>query len=221
VIRFTRVCKRYGSTAALEDIDWEVEAGERVVVLGHSGAGKTTLLRLLSMETPPTSGSVQVGSYLSGKLSGSKKRLLRRSLGIIFEDVRLLPDRTVHDNLALVLNVAGDWDHKQVDKRVCAALDEVGAEEQAALYPAELSAGERQRVAVARALVREPLLLIADEPTGNLELESAFKVLDALKSANQRGVTVVLSTNDPARCERFDGRVTRLAAGRIPEAGNG
>jgi cell division transport system ATP-binding protein len=221
VIRFTRVCKRYGSTAALEDIDWEVEAGERVAVLGHSGAGKTTLLRLLSMEIPPTSGNVQVGSYLSGKLSGSKRRLLRRSLGVVFEDVRLLPDRSVRDNLALVLQTAGIWERKQIDKRIGAALEEVGASDQAGLTPVELSAGERQRVAVARALVREPLLLIADEPTGNLELDSAYRVLDALKRANERGVTVVLSTNDPARCERLGGRVTRLAEGRIPETGNG
>jgi cell division transport system ATP-binding protein len=218
VIRFTGVSKRYGSTAALEDIDWEVEAGERVVVLGHSGAGKTTLLRLLSMEIPPTAGAVQVGSYLSGKLSRSKRILLRRSLGIVFEDVRLLPDRTVYDNLALVLNVTGTWERKQVDPRVRAALEKVGAEEHLQLRPAELSAGERQRVAVARALVREPLLLIADEPTGNLDPKAADLVLDALKGANKSGVTVVLSTNDEAQCQRFGGRVRRLVDGRMREA---
>jgi len=218
VIRFTRVGKRFGAKAALEDIDWEVEAGERVAVLGHSGAGKTTLLRLLAMELAPSTGSVEVGSFRSGQLNASSRNLLRRTLGIVFEDIRLLPDRSIRENLALVLQINGIWDQKQIDKKVVEALEVVGAGECMRLLPNQLSAGERQRVAVARALIREPLLLIADEPTGNLDPPAAEKVLGAIMAANDRGTTVVLSTNDKAQCDRFGGRLLRLAQGRIPSS---
>ena len=218
MIRFDRVCKRYGSNQALDEVTWEVEAGERVVVLGHSGAGKTTLLRLLAMETVPSTGTVQVGSFHSNKLSASKRKFFRRTLGVIFEEANLLPDRTVYDNLAISLYICGIWDRKEVDSRVRRALDEIGAGGRVRQRPHELSAGERQRVSVARALVREPSLIIADEPTGNLDPPAADQVLATLRKANERGVTVVLSTNDESQCERFDGRVTRLVDGRIPLA---
>ena len=215
MIRFDRVCKRYGQTVALEDIDWQVEAGERVVILGHSGAGKTTLLRLLACETTPTSGTLQVGSFVTGKIPSAKRILLRRSLGIVFEDLRLLPDRTIFENLALTLHVSGTWDQKQVENRVRRALEEVGAGGRIHQRPPELSAGEKQRVAVARALVRDPSLVIADEPLGKLDPPAADQVLAALKKANERGVTVILTTNDEAQGQRFGGRVLRLVDGRV------
>lgn len=218
MIRFDRVSKRYGQTVALEDVDWRVEAGERVVILGHSGAGKTTLLRLLSCETTPTSGVIQVGSFVTSKISSGKRLLLRRSLGIVFEDARLLPDRTVFENLALTLYVGGTWDNKQIENRVRRSLEEVGAGGRIHQRPPELSAGERQRVAVARALVRDPSLVIADEPLGNLDPPAAEQVLAALKKANDRGVTVVLTTNDETQAQRFGGRSLRLVDGRVPLA---
>jgi cell division transport system ATP-binding protein len=168
------------------------------------------------MELTPTVGSVEVGSFRSGQLNASRRNVLRRTLGIVFEDIRLLPDRSIRDNLALILQINGVWDRKQIDEKVGEVLEAVGAGECMRLPPSQLSAGERQRVAVARALIREPLLLIADEPTGNLDPPAAELVLGAIMAANERGATVVLSTNDEAQCERFGGRILRLAQGRIP-----
>ena len=218
MIRFQRVTKRYGNTVALEDIDWEVEAGERVVLLGPSGAGKTTLLRLASMEIAPSSGAVLVGSYASGSLTGARRALLRRTLGIVFEEARLLPDRTVAENVAIALHVTGQWDAPPLREKVRAALEEVGAAERASSLAEGLSAGERQRVALARALVREPLLLLADDPAGRLDTAGAEHLLNCLRRANERGTTVVLATNDERTASAFGGRVTRLVAGRIPLA---
>ncbi len=218
MIRFQRVTKRFGATAALEEVDWEVTPGERVVVLGASGAGKTTLLRLASMETAPTAGSVQVGSYVSDSMNGSRRALLRRTLGIVFEDARLLPDRTAAENVAIALHVAGVWDAVKVRERVTRALEEVGAGDRAHAPASRLSAGERQRVALARALVREPLLLLADDPAGRLDRDSADRLLDCLRRANERGATVVLATHDERVAQSFGGRVTRLVSGRIPVA---
>jgi cell division transport system ATP-binding protein len=218
LIRFQRVTKRYGDTVALEDIDWEVQAGERVVLLGASGAGKTTLLRLASMEIAPSSGAVIVGSYASGSLNGAKRALMRRTLGIVFEEARLLPDRTVSENVAIALHVTGKWDAPPVREKVRAALEEVGVAERAYSQADRLSAGERQRVALARALVREPLLLLADDPAGRLDATGAEHLLNCLRRANERGATVVLATNDERTAHAFGGRVTRLVGGRIPLA---
>jgi cell division transport system ATP-binding protein len=217
VIRFTRVSKRFGSTLALEEIDWEVAAGERVAVLGASGAGKTTLLRLITMEILPTTGTVHVGDFVSARTKRARRQLLRRSLGIVFEDIRLLPDRSVLENLVLALNVRGLWERKRVEARAVSALGEVGMETRVAAFPGELSAGERQRVAVARALVGEPLLIVADEPTRHLGPRLAERLLTVMLSAHARGATLVLATNDEWVARTLGGRVTRLTEGRLQE----
>lgn len=218
MIRFQRVTKRYGQTVALDDVDWEVAAGERVVVLGESGAGKTTLLRLASMEIFPSSGVVSVGSYVSGEMTARKMALLRRTLGIVFEDARLLPDRTVADNVAIALHVTGQWDGQRVREKVRYALEEVGVADRAGAAAGRISAGERQRVALARALVRDPVLLLADDPAGRLDRAAAERMLDCLRRFSERGAAVVLATHDEVTAQSFGGRVTRLERGRLTPA---
>jgi cell division transport system ATP-binding protein len=215
VIRFSGVSRRFGATWALRDVDWEVAASERVAVLGPSGCGKTTLLRLITMEIPPTSGMVEVGDFVSGRTSSARRAVLRRTLGIVFEDVRLLPDRSVFDNLALALNIRGVWDRKQIGMRIGEMLEEVGLRARAGAFPGELSAGEKGRVSVARALVGEPLLIVADDPARHLGPKHAALLIEVLKRAHGRGATLVLATNDEAVAQAVGGRITRLAEGRV------
>jgi len=215
VIRFAGVSKRFGSKEALTGVTWEVPAGERVVVLGASGSGKTTLLRLITMELLPTEGVVEVGDFSSQRMSGGKRIRLRRSLGIVFEDLRLIPDRNVTDNVALALLTRGEWDGKRVAERVKDALGQVGVVERGHDPPAALSSGERQRVAVARALVAQPAIVVADEPTRHLGGEPGDVILEALLQAHARGATVVLATNDDGVARGFGGKVFRLAGGRL------
>jgi cell division transport system ATP-binding protein len=215
VIRFAGVSKRFGSKEALTGVTWEIPAGERVVVLGESGSGKTTLLRLITMELLPTEGVVEVGDFSSQRMSGGKRIRLRRSLGIVFEDLRLIPDRNVADNVALALLTRGEWDGKRVAERVREALAQVGVAERGHDPPAALSSGERQRVAVARALVAQPAIVVADEPTRHLGGEPGDVVLEALLHAHARGATVVLATNDEGVARGFGGKIVRLAGGRL------
>ena len=215
MIRFAGVSKRFGSKEALTGVTWEVPAGERVVVLGASGSGKTTLLRLITMELLPTEGVVEVGDFSSQRMSGGKRIRLRRSLGIVFEDLRLIPDRNVTDNVALALLTRGEWDGKRVAERVKDALGQVGVVERGHDPPAALSSGERQRVAVARALVAQPAIVVADEPTRHLGGEPGDVILEALLQAHARGATVVLATNDDGVARGFGGKVFRLAGGRL------
>jgi len=175
-------------------------------------------LRLITMEIPPTSGMVEVGDFVSGRTGSARRALLRRTLGIVFEDVRLLPDRSVFDNLALALSIRGVWDRKKIAMRIGEMLEEVGMRARADAFPGELSAGEKSRVSVARALVGEPLLIVADDPTRHLGPKHATLLLEVLKRAHGRGATLVLATNDEAVARAVDGRVTRLAEGRVAEA---
>ena len=220
MIRFAGVSKRFGSKEVLAGVSWEVPAGERVVVLGSSGSGKTTLLRLITMELLPTEGVVQVGDFSSQRMSGGKRIRLRRSLGIVFEDLRLIPDRDVNQNVALALQTRGEWDGKRVAERVREALRRVGLAERGHDPPAALSSGERQRVAVARALVARPAIVVADEPTRHLGAEPVDLILDALRETHAEGATVVLATNDEGVARAFGGKIYRLVAGRLESAGS-
>src|SRR5262245_54077926 len=163
MITFEQVSKRYGGRMVLEDVSWHMDEGECVVFLGDTGSGKTTLLRLITHEIRPTTGSVIVGTFQSGRLRRSHRALLRRTLGIIYEDFRLLNDRTVFENVALPVRIAGRFADDEVIPRVLFALEEVGMHLKQEAYPAELSAGERQRVAIARAVVNRPAAILADE----------------------------------------------------------
>lgn len=217
MISFEHVTKRYGERLALDDVTWRMNEGELVCVLGHSAAGKTTLLRLITHETQPTSGSVTVGTF-RGRLSRGHRALLRRKLGIVYEDFRLLPDRSVFENVSLAVRIDGHFQDSTVIPRTLQALQEVGLQDKQALLPSELSYGERQRCAIARAIVNRPALLLADEPTGALEPRSAGEVLALLRRVHREGAALLVGTTRPDVAEAIGGRLLLLAEGRLREA---
>jgi cell division transport system ATP-binding protein len=195
-----------------------MDEGECVVVLGQSAAGKTTLLRLITHETQPTSGEVTVGTFRGGRLTRSHRALLRRTIGVIYEDFRLLSDRTVFENVALALHIAGQHLDVEVTPKVRRALDEVGLDAQRDLLPAELSFGERQRCAIARAIVTRPALILADEPTGALEPKSAAEVLSLLLRVHREGAALLLGTTRAEVANVIGGRRYVLEDGHMREA---
>ena len=221
MISFEHVTKRYGERLALDDVTWRMEEGECAVVLGHSAAGKTTLLRLITHETQPTSGTVTVGTFRGGRLSRSHRALLRRTIGVIYEDFRLLSDRTVFENVALALRIAGQHDEGEVTPKVLSALREVGLEAHRDLLPAELSFGERQRCAIARAVVNRPTLILADEPTGALEPKSAAEVLSLLLRIHKEGAALLLGTTRAEVANVIGGKRYLLEDGRLREGAPG
>lgn len=217
MIRMTRVAKRYGAEEALADLDWEVGEGEFCVVHAPSGAGKTTLLRLLTMEILPTEGQVQVGSFVSGRVSKGQRTQLRRTLGVVWEDFKLLQDRDIFENVALVLRTQGEWDRNKLQSRVEEALARVGLPGRGRSFPRELSGGQKQRAAIARAIIHQPLVLLADEPTGSLDPRSASEIVDLLFEIHASGAAVVLATKDEPLAARLAQRVrvVDLVGGRI------
>ncbi len=217
MISFEHVTKRYGERLALDDVTWRMDEGELVCILGHSAAGKTTLLRLIMHETQPTSGNVTVGTF-RGRLSRSHRALLRRKLGIVYEDFRLLPDRSVFENVALAVRIDGHFHDSEVIPRTLRALQEVGLHSKQTLLPGELSFGERQRCAIARAIVNRPALILADEPTGALEPRSASEVLELLKRVHREGAALVVGTTRPDVAAVVGGRQLLLVEGRLSEA---
>ena len=217
MISFEHVTKRYGERLALDDVSWRMDEGECVVVLGHSAAGKTTMLRLLTHETQPTSGVVTVGSFRSGRLGRTHRALLRRTIGVVYEDFRLLADRTVFENVAIALHIAGQFEDADVTPKVRRALQEVGLEAHRDLLPAELSYGERQRCAIARAIVNRPALILADEPTGALEPRSAQEILALLLRIHREGAALLVGTTRTEVAEAIGGRRLVLADGRLTE----
>jgi len=221
MISFEHVTKRYGERLALDGVSWRMEEGECAVILGHSAAGKTTLLRLITHETQPTSGVVTVGTFRGGRLSRSHRALLRRTIGVIYEDFRLLPDRTVFENVALALHISGQFMEPDVTPKVLRALQEVGLEAHRDLLPAELSFGERQRCAIARAIVNRPALILADEPTGALEPKSAAEVLSLLLRIHREGAALLLGTTRAEVANVIGGRRYLLEDGRLREGGPG
>jgi cell division transport system ATP-binding protein len=215
MITFDQVTKRYGERLALDSVSWHMDEGECVVFLGPSGVGKTTLLRLITHETWPTSGTVTVGTFRSNRISRGQRALLRRTLGIIYEDFRLLDDRPVFENVALAVRIAGEFASQEVIPRVMYALEEVGLSHKQAAFPHELSAGEKQRAAIARAIVNRPAVILADEPTGALEKRSADEVLTLLKRIHAEGAALLLATTNHHVAQFLTGRVLVLEDGRI------
>mgnify|MGYP003335768116 CR=1 FL=1 len=218
MIAFEHVTKRYGERLALDDVSWRMDEGECAVVLGHSAAGKTTLLRLITHETQPTTGVVTVGTFRSGRLSRTHRALLRRTVGVIYEDFRLLSDRTVFENVALALHIAGQFVDADVVPRVRRALQEVGLDSHRDLLPAELSYGERQRCAIARAIVNRPALILADEPTGALEPRSASEILALLQRIHHEGAALLVGTTRSEVADAIGGRRYLLEDGRLRES---
>lgn len=216
MITFDGVSKLYGGRMVLESVSWHMNEGECVVFLGPTGSGKTTILRLITHEIAPTAGAVTVGSF-SGRLKRRQRALLRRTLGIIYEDFRLLHDRTVFENVALPVRIAGRFADDEVIPRVMFALEEVGMNLKQNAFPAELSAGERQRVAIARAVVNRPAAILADEPTGALEAKSASDILGLLRRIHGEGAALLLVTTRREVAEALPARVVHLDDGRITD----
>ena len=214
MIKLLDVTKKYPNTVALKDVTLEIEKGEFVFLVGSSGAGKSTLMKLLYREESPTTGKVIVGGVDISRISNDNVPNLRRRMGIIFQDYKLLPNQTVYDNVAYVIRTMG-MRSKEIDERVKGALKIVGLSHKADSKPTELSGGEQQRVGIARAIVYGPRLLIADEPTGNLDPNTSMEVMDILNTINERGITVVVSTHDQAIVNHFRKRVITLDNGEI------
>lgn len=215
MILLDRVTKTYGRTStALDRISLHVEPKEFVIVVGQSGAGKTTLLRLLTREEKPTSGKIIVGGVDYDKLKDKDIPLLRRKIGTVFQDFKLLPNKNVYENVAFALEIVG-MGNSEIKHTVPRVLDIVNLKNKAKNMPQALSGGERQRVAIARAIVRQPKILIADEPTGNLDPVHAWEVIKVLEKINRFGTTVLLTTHNQEIVNKLKRRVVTVADGKI------
>ena len=212
IIRMTNVQMRYPNGEGLKRVNLTVEQGEFVFLVGPSGAGKSTVLKLIYMAERPTQGQVQVGQYNSARITRRDIPYLRRQLGIIFQDFRLLEDRNVFDNVAFALRVIGKH-KKDIKRRVLKVLTDVGIGHKRYQMPQELSGGEQQRVAIARALANEPFVLLADEPTGNLDPVTAHEVMLLLEDINLKGTAVVMATHNYELVKKFNHRIVRLERG--------
>ncbi len=215
MISLSQVCKRYpGGYEALKNISFTIEKGEMVFITGHSGAGKSTLLNLIAAIEPPSSGSIIINGQNLSQLRRAAVPFLRRNFGLMFQDHKLLYDRSVFDNVMLPLEITG-FDRNEAAKRSRAALDKVGLLEREKTMPIALSGGEQQRLCIARAIVHRPSILLADEPTGNLDSAYASDILEMFKSFNQVGVTVLIVTHDERLIERFGERTLHLQHGTL------
>jgi cell division transport system ATP-binding protein len=216
VIKFEGVTKVYPKSdkPALENISLEVEKGEFVFLVGLSGSGKSTFLRLVLREEKPTSGSIHVAGKDLKTLSNWKVPQLRRQVGTVFQDFRLLPNKTVSENVAFTLHVLG-FSRKEIAREVPEVLELVGLEDKSDRKPGELSGGEQQRVAIARAYVSNPAILIADEPTGNLDPATSVGIMKLLDRINREGTTVVMATHDAGIVDQMRKRVIELEAGHV------
>ena len=216
MIDFEHVSKEYkrGGKLALEDVNFHVDDGEFVFLLGHSGAGKSTLLKLILREETPTAGKVFVDGRDVARMRRHQIPYLRRQMGIIFQDFRLIPSMTVYENIAFAMHVT-NIGSKQIKERVNYMLELVHLEDKAKMYPEFLSGGEQQRVAVARALAHAPKLVIADEPTGNIDPELSLEMMELLERVSEMGITVLVVTHEHELVHRFHQRVVTLKQGRI------
>lgn len=216
MILLDRVTKTYGkvATPALDRVNLHVEPKEFVIVVGQSGAGKSTLLKLLTREERPSSGKIIVGGIDYDKLRDKEIPMLRRKIGVVFQDFKLLPNRTVFENIAFALEIVGATNH-EIKATVPKVLDIVNLRGKEGRLPMELSGGERQRVAIARAIVRQPKILIADEPTGNLDPKHAWDVIKVLEKINHFGTTVLLTTHNQEIVNKLKRRVVTIQHGQI------
>jgi cell division transport system ATP-binding protein len=215
VLRMENVSKVYpGGSVALQDVDIHIKPGEFVFVVGPSGAGKSTFIKMLFREVLPTTGSIFVNGVDILSLTPKEIPYMRRQLGIIFQDYRLLPDRTVYENVAFAMQVI-ETPHRKIKRRVLNVLELVGLRHRANAYPNELSGGEQQRIAIARAIVNDPILVIADEPTGNLDPETSWDIMEIFKEINASGTTIVMATHDKEIVDAMGKRVVAIEHGNI------
>jgi cell division transport system ATP-binding protein len=215
MITFENVAKRYpNGREGLSGVSFSIQPGEFVFLTGRSGAGKSSVLKLITLLERPTRGTVTVGGQNTSKLKSGKIPAFRRAIGVVFQDHKLLLDRPIYDNVALPLVVAGT-PFKEVDRRVRAALDQVGLLGRERSSPLELSVGEQQRVGIARAVISKPQLLIADEPTGNLDPQTSVGIMKLLDRINRTGTTVLMATHDQNIVDQMRKRVIELEQGRL------
>ena len=214
MIQFNNVSKYYGKHIALRDINFTVNKGEFCYITGPSGAGKSTMLKLLYGSTPPTSGVIKIGDYDLASLSRVNMPYLRRNIGVVFQDFKLISSRTVFENISLALEVIGT-PRAVIERQISTVLRVVQLNGKEHMLPQALSGGEQQRVAVARAIVNDPAILLADEPTGNLDGAMAIDVMKILQTINLRGTTVMVATHDVALMERFPYRRLFFRSGRL------
>lgn len=215
MISLQGVSKVYpNGTVALDRVDLEIQKGEFVFVVGPSGAGKSTVIKLLLHEEVPTEGDVYINDYCVNQLSRKELPYLRRSMGVVFQDFRLLPNKTVYENVAFAMEVVGESKRK-MRRTIPSILSMVGLAHKARMKPGELSGGEQQRVALARALVNNPPLLVADEPTGNLDPQTAAEIMDLLDQINRRGTTVVIATHAKELVDAMKKRVITIENGKV------
>ena len=215
MIRLKDVEMEYDNgTRAIQGISLTIEDGEFVFLVGPSGSGKSTIIKLLTSEVEPSAGRIMINGFSVSNISGRQIPLMRRTLGVIFQDFRLIEKKTVYENLEFVMRAVGA-SPKEIKKRIPYVLNLVGLEQKSKSHPTELSGGEQQRVAIARALVNNPNTIIADEPTGNLDTERSLELMSLLVKINQLGTTVVVVTHEKDLVDRFGKRVVTIEAGRV------
>lgn len=215
IIRMSHVKKQYkNGVTAIYDMDLSIEKGDFVFIIGSTGCGKSTLIKMIYREEKPTSGKIIVGGIDVAKLRNSKVYKIRRKIGVVFQDFKLLNKSTVYENVAFALEVLG-LPKKEIHSKVLKALDLVGLKHKAKQYPTNLSGGEQQRVAIARAIVNGPKLLICDEPTGNLDKITSLEIMNVLEEVNKMGTTIIMVTHDTDIVNRMKKRVILLDSGRI------
>nr|WP_205743946.1 cell division ATP-binding protein FtsE [Grimontia sedimenti] len=221
VIQFQQVSKAYrGGQQALQKVSFHLPKGDMAFLTGHSGAGKSTLLKLLCAIERPSDGQVLFNDHDISRIARKDIPFLRRHIGVIFQDHKLLMDRSVFDNVALPLRIE-QASENDIKKRVSAALDKVGLLDKAACLPIQLSGGEQQRVGIARAVVNRPMVLVADEPTGNLDADLSQQIMELFRQFNQVGVTILMATHDTSLLNRYDMRRFELNQGHLSEVARG
>lgn len=217
MIIFKEVSKAYynhSSVLSLDNINLEISRGEFVSIVGQSGAGKSTLLKLIIVEERPTKGEIFFDKLMLSKVSDYYLPDLRRNIGVVFQDFRMMPNKTVYENVAFALEVLGRT-NEEIDRDVLVSLDIMGIKDKSGFYPRQLSGGEQQRAALARAIVHHPAILLADEPTGNLDLLNTWEIIKLLKKINELGTTIILATHNREIVNSLNKRVVTLDKGRI------
>lgn len=217
MLSFSNVDFRYQDQAVFEDLNFEMNQGEFIFLIGRSGAGKSTMIQLINMNLLPFSGYVQFLSFNSSIITAKEIPLLRRKLGIVFQDYKLLADRTVYDNLRFVLEATSN-SRTETKKKINNVLTDVGLSHRRYAMPSELSGGEKQRIAIARAIVNEPVLLLADEPTGNLDPETSAEIIEIITKINRQGTAVLFATHNYEIIKKTEHKIIKLENGKAYKA---
>jgi cell division transport system ATP-binding protein len=216
IIKFQQVTKKYsGDIMALNGLSFDIEKGELVFLAGHSGAGKSTILKLIAGMETATTGQVIVNNIDLKQINQNNRTFIRQHIGIVFQDHKILFDRNVFDNVRLSLDIVGQYSEKEIQTRVTQALESVGLEHKIHASPEQLSGGEQQRLCIARAVVHQPKILLADEPTANLDRANALKILELFKQFHQAGVTIIISAHDESILSDYGKRIIRLSNGQF------